>query len=285
MAFREMWLDPDEDSMPAEHIIEGDIITTEGATLRAEYAPGHWENHCVFYMEEEHAIFSGDHVLGFGTTMLVDLYDYMKTLRQMADWKPTLLYPGHGPRIGQAGDDGYAVEFLERYAAHRQSRENQVVQLLERMTPDEPFGSDDGVDGTNMYTAPSTESAWTHPTTMLIAQTLYQNTAADKMTNACQNIEKIMMKLHLDGRAQAIDRVPGTTGQLEHWMPTTFKRYDVQRGPGSWLPDTAAWKWFGKPRDPERAAAELKLEEAELAQMESQLELKRARVVALRSQL
>ena len=289
MAFRERWMDPDDDTMPAERIAEGDVIVTEGATLRAEYAPGHWENHCVFYMEEEHAIFSGDHVLGFGTTMLVDLYDYMATLRRMAAWKPTLLYPGHGPRIGQAGDDGYAIEFLERYAAHRQSREDQVVQLLEQMVPEDPFGPDDGTsDGINVYAPPDTETAWSQPTTLLIAQTLYQNTATDRMQNACQNIEKIMMKLHLDGRAQAIDRVAGTTGQLEHWMPSTFKRYDVTRGPGSWLPETAAWKWYGEPRDlEEQAAAESKLqkEEAELAEMEAQVELKRAKVAAMRSQL
>jgi hypothetical protein len=62
----------------------------------------------------------------------------------------------------------------------------------------------------------------------------------------------------------------------------------VTRGPGSWLPETAAWKWYGEPRDlEEQAAAESKLqkEEAELAEMEAQVELKRAKVAAMRSQL
>jgi len=61
----------------------------------------------------------------------------------------------------------------------------------------------------------------------------------------------------------------------------------VQKGPGSWLPDTAAWRWFGEPREPERAATELKLqnEEAELSSLEAKVELQRARVAALRSQL
>ena len=78
--------------MPAVVLQEGEIIKTEGATLRVEYGatttptlfgcakersavkiwrrvwagPGHWQNHAIFYLEEEQSIFSGDHVLGFG---------------------------------------------------------------------------------------------------------------------------------------------------------------------------------------------------------------------------
>jgi len=54
----------------------------------------------------------------------------MSTLRAMKDYQPAVLYPGHGPCIGEVGDGGYAIEFLERYEAHRQSREDQVVELL-----------------------------------------------------------------------------------------------------------------------------------------------------------
>lgn len=141
-------------------------MRVDGATLRVEHGPGHWRNHACFYLDEEHAIFSGDHVLGFGTTQLVDLYDYMATLRRMLEYQPTRCYPvrpplsqqsisnacspvaisdgdlfacaasqGHGPCIGEVGDGGYAIEFLERYEAHRQSREDQVVQLLQQMVP------------------------------------------------------------------------------------------------------------------------------------------------------
>jgi hypothetical protein len=48
---------------------------------------------------------------------------------------------------------------------------------------------------------------------MLIAQTLYQNTTASRMQNARDNIEKIMMKLCLDGVAESIERVPGGHGR------------------------------------------------------------------------
>ena len=69
-------------------------IRTDGATLVVEHAPGHWQNHAVFYLQEERAVFSGDHVLGFGTTQLLDLYDYMTTLRRLMAYTPSVLYPG-----------------------------------------------------------------------------------------------------------------------------------------------------------------------------------------------
>jgi len=131
-----------------------------------------------------------------GTTQLVDLYDYMATLRRMKDYAPAVLYPGHGPCIGEPGDGGYAIEFLGRYEAHRQSREDQVVELLQRMLPDrDSDDEDDAATGGNLGGGLTDSDQWRYPTTTLIAQTLYQNTASNRMQNAKENIEKIMMKL------------------------------------------------------------------------------------------
>ena len=58
---------------PCHEIVEGELIETEGATLRCLSTPGHAEDHCSFYVEEDGTLFSGDQVLGFGTTFQQDL--------------------------------------------------------------------------------------------------------------------------------------------------------------------------------------------------------------------
>ena len=59
---------------PCHEIVEGELIKTEGATLRCLSTPGHAEDHCSFFVEEDGTLFSGDQVLGFGTTFQQDLY-------------------------------------------------------------------------------------------------------------------------------------------------------------------------------------------------------------------
>ena len=104
---------------PWTPLTAGDTISTEGATLLAYHMPGHSEDHMVFLLEEEHSLFSGDHVLGWGTTFIVDMKDYMESLRRMLHMQPVSLFPGHGHFI----EDG--VDMLERYISHRQTRERQ----------------------------------------------------------------------------------------------------------------------------------------------------------------
>jgi len=92
--------------------------------------------------------------------------------------------------------------------------------------------------------------AWRYPTTMLIAQTLYQNTAVDRMANARDNIEKIMTKLCLDAQAECIefdDAVEVAAGEEKTWSTRSVVRYDVSKGPmgGTSLPPNSAWRWIG----------------------------------------
>jgi endoribonuclease LACTB2 len=125
------WPDHDhgiaEDLEPIGH---GDIVATEGATLRAIHTPGHAEDHLCYWLEEERAVFTGDVVLGAGTTVIPehggDLLDYMNSLRALLALEPAVIYPAHGPRI----DD--ATGKIREYIAHRQLREQQIIDQLER---------------------------------------------------------------------------------------------------------------------------------------------------------
>ena len=107
---------------------EGSIVRTEGATLRAIYTPGHAEDHLCFILEEEGSLFSGDNVLGIGTTLIPsqggDLRQYLDSLDRLLAQKPGVIYPAHGPLIR----DGEAK--IREYIAHRQKREDQILDAL-----------------------------------------------------------------------------------------------------------------------------------------------------------
>ena len=127
-----------DDPYPVEitPLADGDVVETEGATLRAMHTPGHAADHLCFVLEEERSIFTGDNVLGVGTTVIPaeggDLLDYMNSLERLRTEEPTALYPAHGPRI----DDGPAK--IREYIDHRLAREQQILDALAAGDPDIP---------------------------------------------------------------------------------------------------------------------------------------------------
>mmetsp|Transcript_162656 Transcript_162656/g.521513 ORF Transcript_162656/g.521513 Transcript_162656/m.521513 type:complete len:408 (+) Transcript_162656:461-1684(+) len=156
---------------------DGDVIRTDGATLVALHTPGHSQDHVSFLLEEEHSLFSGDHVLGWGTTLVFDMRDYMETLRRMLALKPIRLYPGHGAMI----EDG--VDLLTRYMEHRERREEQAWAALQRR--DAPASVQD------------------------IARELYPDLPQERMWMARDNVEKLLRKFAGDQSAIAFSSAPG----------------------------------------------------------------------------
>jgi len=106
----------------------GQIIEGEGWTIEAVATPGHTSNHICFALKEENALFSGDHIMGWSTTVITppdgDMTDYMESLERVKARGYEVLWPTHGPPIRDV------TPFIEAYAAHRRAREAQVLQAV-----------------------------------------------------------------------------------------------------------------------------------------------------------
>lgn len=123
------WPEKDADyDFPLTYIDDGARIETDGATLCAIHTPGHAKDHLCYYLEEERALFTGDLVLGAGTTVVPEegggLVDYMASLRKLLDLDLSVIYPAHGPAIREP------YKKLNAYIAHRELREQQVLDAL-----------------------------------------------------------------------------------------------------------------------------------------------------------
>ena len=121
----------DPDFKPDVELCCGDIISGPGWTLEAIHTPGHTATHTCFALKEENALLSGDHIMGWSTTIVAppdgDMSDYMNSLDKVQDRNFDTLWPTHGSPIK---DDVHG--FIESYKNHRLGREAAIVALLER---------------------------------------------------------------------------------------------------------------------------------------------------------
>jgi ribonuclease/clavin/mitogillin len=140
------WPGQDPQGIDFTWIGDGDVVEAEGSTLRAIWTPGHARDHLCFYLEEERALFTGDVVLGAGTTVIPDdgdLGDYLASLERLRGLDIDVIYPAHGPAIRDPHRK------IEEYLAHRRLREEQILaglregaarvaELVERIYTDVP---------------------------------------------------------------------------------------------------------------------------------------------------
>lgn len=109
-------------------IANGEVIGLGAGALHAVATPGHTPDHVTFQHVESRALFTGDAVLGRGTSVIDppegDVRIYLGSLEAMLALEPTVLYPGHGPAVW----NGPAK--LREYVAHRLLRERQILDAL-----------------------------------------------------------------------------------------------------------------------------------------------------------
>lgn len=109
-------------------LADGDVVTGEGWTLAAVHTPGHMANHLCFALREEDALFSGDHVMGWSTTVIVppegDMTSYMASLDKVMRREDRVLWPTHGPPVRDP------KPFVHALIEHRRGRESQILAGL-----------------------------------------------------------------------------------------------------------------------------------------------------------
>lgn len=107
---------------------DGDVVTGDGWTVEAVHTPGHTSNHLCFELKEERALFSGDHVMGWSTTIVSppdgDMGDYIASLDKLMARGDETYWPTHGAPIRAPAD------FVPALKAHRMGREDQVLACL-----------------------------------------------------------------------------------------------------------------------------------------------------------
>ncbi|KJH43944.1 metallo-beta-lactamase domain protein [Dictyocaulus viviparus] len=116
-----------EDASQFHYVEDGHAVHVDGATLRFVKTPGHTSDHASLWLEEEHVLFSGDCILGEGTTVFEDLYDYMNSLGKIKVLYPKRIYPGHGPVVEKC------EQKVDEYIQHRMKRENQIIETLQKL--------------------------------------------------------------------------------------------------------------------------------------------------------
>jgi glyoxylase-like metal-dependent hydrolase (beta-lactamase superfamily II) len=106
----------------------GGAIAGPGWTLEAIPTPGHTSNHLCYALKEENALFSGDHIMGWSTTVITppdgDMTAYLESLQKVRDRSFATLWPTHGPPIREV------TPFIDAYAQHRQERIDQILLAL-----------------------------------------------------------------------------------------------------------------------------------------------------------
>lgn len=126
----------DPDYAPDTILFDGDIVSGKGWTLQAVTTPGHTSNHICYALQESGALFTGDHVMKWSTSVVSppdgNMSDYMQSLQKLYDREDKIYYPAHGPSVTKPR------QLVRGMIGHRKSRERQIIKILEHGPSDIP---------------------------------------------------------------------------------------------------------------------------------------------------
>jgi len=126
----------DADFAPDRALADGEVVSGSGWTIEAIATPGHTANHMAFALKEANLIFSGDHVMGWSTSIVAPpdgaMSDFMNSLHKLAKRSEPVYLPGHG---GEVRD---APNFVAAYVKHRHAREASILHRLAKGAADIP---------------------------------------------------------------------------------------------------------------------------------------------------
>lgn len=127
----------DHDYRPDRVLADGEVLTGHGWSLHAVATPGHTSNHLCYALEPGGALFTGDHVMGWSTSVVSppdgDMGAYLASLALLQERDDRVYYPAHGPQIDNPR------QFVRGMIGHRRQRERQILNLLaegDRVIPD-----------------------------------------------------------------------------------------------------------------------------------------------------
>jgi glyoxylase-like metal-dependent hydrolase (beta-lactamase superfamily II) len=122
----------DMDFAPDHIVKHGDIIQGGDWTVECVYTPGHTSNHMCFALKEQKALFTGDHVMGWSTSIISppdgDMAAYMQSLELLLERDDAVYWPTHGPSIIDP------KTHVRAYIAHRIEREEQILKCIDEGT-------------------------------------------------------------------------------------------------------------------------------------------------------
>lgn len=111
-------------SLPMEPLHDGDLFAAGGLEVQAVATPGHCPDHVAYFCPQRGVLFTGDTILGVGSSTVSDLFDYMATLDRLARLPSRVICPAHGPVVPDPAAK------IREYIEHRLMRERQVLEQL-----------------------------------------------------------------------------------------------------------------------------------------------------------